>query len=493
MASAAPVSRDGFAFANGDLYAEASGHNRHRRATLAELETHFRSGSEKDHPAHWFEAQLLHYGLPPSKTKAVARMRLFDAVNKASGDLKIPAHISKLEGELKKEWTKLDREAKKAFKGGATPGTSGRPSGTKRKAEEDVDVTVNVSGINIIVSKGTSTSTAQGGAKKAKTTAAAALQPVAPKKCVEGKASLYRPKTVMPKPNAAPSPTSTRIHRDDPTPQSRKMQTARKFSHKPVGVLSDDPGDDNRNISPRRMQTARKFSHHPVSALGHGYSSRPVDRYDEPPPPYTEHTSFDHSGLERISPISSSSGSSGSFSSSSDQSSPRCRSVERSSSQRSSSDDSSPVRLESLGLLNGRYDIACPYVSEQWPRYGEDFELVLTFAGRNLWGNFNLGVIRGVFFLDERPYRSSHNELSFIWRGLEDEGPIIYGNSNRGSIKFLGGGRVEGRLEYQGIEFYGERLPGQSMTSDISPREMERDFEGYNEDEYDRESRARWR
>ncbi|KAK7921156.1 hypothetical protein PG985_009178 [Apiospora marii] len=493
MASVSPVSRDGFAFANGDLYAEASGHNRHRRATLAELETHFRSGSEKDHPAHWFEAQLLHYGLPPSKTKAVARMRLFDAVNKANGGLKVPAHISKLESELKKEWTKLDREAKKAFKSGATAaGTSARLSGTKRKAEENVDVTVNVGGINITVSKGTSTSTAQDGTKRAKTTAAA-LQPATPKQYVEDKASLYRPKTGMPKPKTAPSPISTRTHMEDPAPQGRKMQTARKFAHKPVVVLSDDSGDDNRNISPRRMQTARKFSHHPVGALGHGYSSGPVDRYNEPPPPYTEHASFDYSGPQRIISESSSSGSSSAVSSSSDQSSPRYRTAERTSSQRSSSDDSSPVRLESLGLLNGRYGISCPYVSEQWPRYGEDFELVLTLAGRNLWGNFNLGVIRGVFFLDERPYRSSHNELSFIWRGREDEGPIIYGNSNRGRIKFLGGGRVEGRLDYQGIEFYGERLPGQSMTSDISPREMEREFEGFNEDDYDRESRARWR
>lgn len=458
MASTAPVSRDGFAFANGDLYAEASGHNRHRRATLTELETHFKSGSEKDHPAHWFEAQLIHYGLLPSKTKAVARMRLFDAVNKANGGLKVPAHISKLEGELKKEWTKLDREAKKALRGGVTPGTSGRQTRMKRKAEENVDVTVNVGGINITVSKGTTNiSSAPTGAKKAKK-AAAALQSAIPSTPVKEKTSSSRPKTVTPKPRPSPTPISVQTPRQSQAPQGRKIQTARKFVH------------------------------HPVTALGHGYHSGPMGRYDEPPPPFTEHATSDYSRPQFISSESSSSGSSGSISSSSDQSSPRYRTAEQ-----SSSDNGSPVYLESLGLLNGRYDISCPYVSEQWPRYGEDFELVLTLASRNLWGHFDLGVIRGAFFLDERPYRSSHNELSFIWRGREDEGPIIYGNSNRGSIKFLGGGRVEGHLDYQGIEFYGERLPGQSMTSDISPREMEREFEGYNEDEYARESRDRWR
>ncbi|KAJ3527565.1 hypothetical protein NM208_g10639 [Fusarium decemcellulare] len=68
---APPVAEDGFAFANGDFFAEASGHNRHRRATPQELQTHFASGSDKDHPAHWFEAQLVHYGLQPSKTKGI--------------------------------------------------------------------------------------------------------------------------------------------------------------------------------------------------------------------------------------------------------------------------------------------------------------------------------------------------------------------------------------------------------------------------------------
>jgi hypothetical protein len=116
---APPVLQDGFAFANGDFYAQASGSNRHRRATLAELKTHFTSGNDKDHPAHWFEAQLVHYGLPPSKNKSVARMRLLDAVN--AGGLAIPASISKIEAALKKEWNKNDREAKRASASGPAP------------------------------------------------------------------------------------------------------------------------------------------------------------------------------------------------------------------------------------------------------------------------------------------------------------------------------------------------------------------------------------
>jgi hypothetical protein len=96
--SAPPATEDGFTFTHGDFFADASGQNRHRRATPAEVKEHFASGNDRDHPAHWFEAQLVHYGLQPSKTKSVARMRLFDAVN--AGNLTVPAHISKLEGEV---------------------------------------------------------------------------------------------------------------------------------------------------------------------------------------------------------------------------------------------------------------------------------------------------------------------------------------------------------------------------------------------------------
>ncbi|KAK8094558.1 hypothetical protein PG997_001243 [Apiospora hydei] len=452
MASAAPVSRDGFAFANGDLYAEASGHNRHRRATVTELKTHFKSGSEKDHPAHWFEAQLLHYGLPPSKIKAVARMRLFDAVN--GGGMRVPAHVSKLEGELKKEWTKLDREAKKTLTKGsgatatATSGnTTGKKTGTKRKAEENVDVTVNVAGINITVSKGTTTTstTAQNAAKKAKTTATAPKS-VTPSKPAKGKASSSKPKTAAPKPKPAPKPRSTQAPKQDPAPTGRTKQTARKVAYHPVSALIGGVSNNHRNEPVRRRQTATKRAYQPVSALGHDYHNGHAGGYDEPPPPYSEYAGPDYS-----SPRNNRSGYS-----SSDQSSSRYRSPER-----SSADSSSP-----------------------WPFHGEEFDLVLTLAGSNLWGHFDLGVVEGVFFLDQRPWQSSHDELSFIWRGREHEGPIIYGNSNRGWIKFLGGGR--------GIEFYGDRLPGQSTTSEISPREMEREFEGYSEAEYDRENRARW-
>ncbi len=132
MALAPPAIKDGFSYAV-DFFAEASGYNRHRRATVPELKAHFKApGKANDRPAHWYEAQLLHYGLKPSKTKGTAQMRLFEAVTQ--GNLTVPSHILKLEAELKKDWNKREREAKKAQSDRAPAAAPAR--GTKRKADD---------------------------------------------------------------------------------------------------------------------------------------------------------------------------------------------------------------------------------------------------------------------------------------------------------------------------------------------------------------------
>ena len=93
MAFVPPISRDGF-FYNGDLYVEVGDFNRHKRASLSEIKAILRPdlkaaknalpADKKDPVGHWYEAQLMHYGLPASKTKAVSKSRLLDALNEGS-------------------------------------------------------------------------------------------------------------------------------------------------------------------------------------------------------------------------------------------------------------------------------------------------------------------------------------------------------------------------------------------------------------------------
>jgi hypothetical protein len=95
-----------FHFMDGEFMVETSGGQCHSCACLDDLKSLFHAGpdevmSVKDLRAHWYEAQLLHYGLPPSKVKGTAVMRLLDELNK--GNLSVPKRILKLEERLKRE------------------------------------------------------------------------------------------------------------------------------------------------------------------------------------------------------------------------------------------------------------------------------------------------------------------------------------------------------------------------------------------------------
>ncbi|KAL7894224.1 hypothetical protein HDV63DRAFT_272176 [Trichoderma sp. SZMC 28014] len=405
-----------FAYGNGVFFAEASNRSQHRRASKEELVTHFASGSDKDHTAHWFEAQLIHHGLQPSKVKSVARMRLFDAVRQ--GTLSVPLPIVDLERKLKKEWTKLDRENKKAAKpveavASSQAGPSRKTSTGKRKA----DVTVNVT-INTDTSGGIAPTTA----KRAKT--------------------------------SGPSEKSLAPARQYATKQTARRGTISRASTRQEPASRTAPGP-----VPRVRQFARRsrpFTPHgriQSSYQGGGYSDH-ADPFDEPPPPYEDSYEEGYEGRHRLDQTAS---------------------------------------LTPLGLLNGRYDISSHSVEEEWPQYASGLSLVLTLAGSSLWGRFDLGVIEGVLHFEERPRKSSLDEVQFSWRGREVEGPISYDDRrNKGWIKFLGGGRIEGWIDYSGIYFEAHRMPGQGTRSEVEARSMQNEWNGYTEDEYERESRARW-
>jgi hypothetical protein len=469
MSITAPVTKDGFAFANGDLFAEASGCNLHRRANPAELKAHFTSGSDKDHPAHWFEAQLIHYGLPTSKTKSVARMRLFDAVN--GGKLVVPAYITKLEAELKKEWVKKDREVKKASKAvGASDvkkTTTEKKAGVKRKADDNVDIVVNVGGINVTVSA--SNSASQSASKKAKSTTT--------KPAANSKAAKAVPKPKETKASPKPKAVSKAKIKSEPSAATSSQSTSatpKKPSVARRGGISQGPSRSttvSSSAKPSRpMQTARRSN----AFMARGRLPAPVQNYGD----YDDDSSDDKQRYDNDDRHDNDDG--------------YDRPPPAYSEYQDDDDDDQP--LGPLGLLNGRYEIDSPYVTGNWNHYDEDdFSLILTLAGQSLWGSFDLGIYEGVLRFDVRPYQSSHDRVHFQWRGREDQGPVIYGNDNSGWIKFLGDGRIEGYLDRQGIEFHGRRIPGQPTRSEVDSRTLQSEWNGYSEEEYERENRARWR
>ncbi|KOS21736.1 hypothetical protein ESCO_001507 [Escovopsis weberi] len=437
---APPVSEGGFSFSNGVFFAEASGKNQHRRASPPELAAHFSSGNERDHPAHWFEAQLAHYGLRPSKTKSVARMRLFDAVQ--ANSLAVPSHIALLEDRLKREWTRQDRAAKRTDPPApnASPSKSKSKSkqpaapvhGTKRKAADQpvvVNVTVSNTAIAGAPPKYRVKQTARRGTPwqrgPTRAESALALSPVPP-----------------------PAPAPTRPKQTARCSRGGAYTTPGRTTQGPILALPPSPSPPPPPATTRTKQTARCSRGRGGGSAGRGRSAQGRGFYD-PPSPSTIKPEYDDDGMAY-------------------------------------------GQLPPLGWINGQYDIQSRYVDEQWPSYNSDFSLVLKLAGTAIWGSFDLGVISGILHIEQRPRQASHDAVPFTWRGREDEGPILFGH-NRGWIRFLGGGRVDGEFDFQGISFEGMRDAEFETMSGVSARELQDEWNEYTEERFEEENRARWR
>lgn len=448
MALAAPAEMDGFSYAGDSLYREASNFNRHRRATLPELKAHF-NGKDTDNnrPAHWYEAQLLHYGLPPSKVKGTAHKRLFDAVMK--GGLTVPSHIQKIEADLKKEWTKREREVKKMVKGSAA--ASEVKKGAKRKADQ-VSTSTNVS-VNVSVQIGrtgkVTVQAAQPAAKKAKTAPAAAMKD---KKTVPAKSTAAAVKKTKNAPAVAVKDKKTTPAKSAAaaaTPKTRiapALQTARKTA------------TPKKTTTPKAAKAAPKATHPtklaktPVKGM-----TKPIQmaRRSHPLPSGTatgfamNYGSFHKSGSQ-------------------------------------DSQQSSPYPSK-LGLINGRYTVRSDDLNNEFYEYNSDFGFIATLDGDRLWLKFDFGAAAGIMEL-ERPWGVLDGRRHTIWRG---SAPDEYGDQqfvNPGAdddnwVEFLGDGCVRGSISWDGHKAYrfdAEHLPDQPTSSEIHPFEMRRMFDDYH-------------
>ena len=488
MVLAAPVEKDGFSYAAGDFYAEASGHNRHRRATIPELRALFKNSTDaKDNPAHWYEAQLLHYGLRPSKTKGTAKMRPFEATS--AGNLVVPAHIARIETDLKKEWSKRDREAKRALKDHRLPAPPASKE-TKRKSDDGTDlgggriasVSIKLNGAVDIqfVEASKKSKISATTASESKPTSASALKAsrpkskaAAPKRGVDTKTEAHprsrtelkpkseaKAKTTSAKPSTAEDGSSPAKAKAQAASTPKKAQIGPQVARMPSSKITADPPAKSPTAAPRTKQTARRGGKSwggstrpaasassappppPANFPSDGYFSDDDDDDDEAPPPYPGPPlgygdDSHHGGYE-------------------------------------DEDDDEPMAR--LGLLNGRYDIRSPSMEDRQGQDAGDLRLILTLEGNTLWGSFDFGAVHGILYLGGRPWRSSPEKLQFSWRGEDDWGRR-YGRNHHGWISFLGGGEIEGVIDWDdGHMFGGWRISGQETRSEISAASMNRQW-----------------
>jgi hypothetical protein len=156
-AFALPARRGDFLYSS-ILYADPGNGNHHPRASVAELAALLRpeapnmyskgrkpeaSSPAKDPAWHFYSAQLIHYGLPVTKDKNGAKVRLLNAMNQFK--LEVPAWVLKVEGELKNEWEAENRKMKKS--GGVAIAMKDQAGGKgKSKTAQGAGGDVNVTG-----------------------------------------------------------------------------------------------------------------------------------------------------------------------------------------------------------------------------------------------------------------------------------------------------------------------------------------------------------
>ncbi|KAJ5434945.1 hypothetical protein N7491_005540 [Penicillium cf. griseofulvum] len=109
---------------------------------------------------------------------------------------------------------------------------------------------------------------------------------------------------------------------------------------------------------------------------------------------------------------------------------------------------------------------------------------------RRFGGKYEFGAFEGVLWIPEQPMKPSFDRVAFKWRGRETgEGEMSYEDDQEGWIEFLGDGDIVGMISCRGdLHFRGQRIDSAVQTAS----ELRDEWDGYNEEEYGRESRARW-
>lgn len=227
------------------LFANVGEGKRIPRATVADLNALLlpkkNAAPIKDETANFYVAQLMHYGLPKTKDKNTAKVRLTTALS--AGQLSVPSDVQKIETDLKKEYASLQRKAKLAAKKENKIAPPETAASQKRKASaiEETIISFTSNGISLTINQ-TSTSTA---VKKQKSSAIKTAVKKSPAKAIVQKTTQAAPaKVIRANMTAKPITKTPQTARSKQHPSLKKpIQTARKSEPPPRHAASDDEGD----------------------------------------------------------------------------------------------------------------------------------------------------------------------------------------------------------------------------------------------------------
>ena len=477
---ATPEIRRGDFIYHDTLFVDVGNNHRHPRASVTELRDYLMpkksgpgTGPAKDQVAHWYEAQLVHYGLPRVKDKNAAKVRLTNAVSAKT--LKVPEYVVTIEESMKKEYAAALRKGKRGG-GEETPA-----KGKKRKAD---DVEAAAPGkMSVVWSKDgemrfeAERFSTPGGSASKKTKAT-------PKPKTETKSKpepkLTKNTTTTPKPKAATKPPSASAARSQATtarqtavsaspsqsaPASRAKwpkQTARRgnnfvypsCSTRPAPASSSPARAVPASNATRPKQTARKSQPFPYpSSSTRPTQQSPQETYDHTPSSFNNHQLYDSSDDDPPPPYSS---------------------VPYSNAR----SPSPPRQRGDMVQIAGTYSISVSTPSSR-PLAPRTLSLAIDHATSSLWGTFHIGPKRGLIRMDDISGLPSGATKTFGWRS-EDENSnnkMRFGRGCDGEVAFDGNGGVQG--VFGGGMMYGEDMEFWGSLEDQDDRP---DVEGVREE-----------
>jgi hypothetical protein len=404
-----PIIRGEFVYHNVLLVDAGGDLKRHPRASLGDIKTLLDGKTPKDQVAHFYEAQLIHYGLQRSKDKNTAKVRLQQALNQKK--LLVPPHIVDMENQMKKEFAASVRKANKSATGKAadtvTPRSSVAP-GKKRKqsgeeessvaASKKTKITMKVGDVEFTIDHD-SNETTSGTSKKATKTTATSKSKATP-----------APATKTPQKKAAPQ-------NDTKAKATTKKVTAEKVTKAPAKPKAEKPTAVKKETKvkkePASSQATPKAK--PTKIKQEAIKQEAIKREPSPSPPLQDYPEIHY--------------------------------------------------------LTGVYDVSCPQVEDQLPATTGTLRLFICVdeAARKVWGGFELGPKRGVILIAEYHDDPIQLGLTFGWRARDlDRGGLDFGRGCYGDMEFVGGGIVAGtfyNLFPEPVEFQGKRRSGPLVCS----------------------------
>lgn len=140
--------------------------------------------------------------------------------------------------------------------------------------------------------------------------------------------------------------------------------------------------------------------------------------------------------------------------------------------------------------------MVAPYLTEQWPDQTQMMKIRMSPSpgGTHLWVCFDFGVISGIMRSCGPLPMNVGDNVDFLWRGREDgTGETTFGDGNTASIKFIGNGKIRGKMEWmEGFEFAGKKSERQSIVWNKNVTEWKREWKGINQRSYNSANVGRW-